>query len=245
MKENKKKVVVSVAGILLLIVLVVGMSSAMYVFTGTGSKENVITTGKISIDYSESSKIQLTNQYPMSDTLGIAQTGTNNQMEFTITSNTTAGQTLNYAIALDSVTEGTTLKEDKVKIYLLKGDTVVSTFTSGQGKLISDVKNNVAMNGTTSVITNYVMYTDTLTGTGNQTYTLKAWVADSYDLPTTDTSSGNTTSNTTSSETFSFKIKVVAIDNTLTTVDSRYTIINSTDTSGANEPNLVTNMVPV
>src|SRR5574344_914781 len=184
MKENKKKVVVSVAGVLLLIVMMVGLSYAMYIFTGTGSKENVITTGKISIDYSESNKINLTNQYPMSDTLGIAQTGTNNQMEFTITSNTTAGQTLKYAIALDSVTEGTTLKEDKVKIYLLKGSTVVSTFTNGQGKLISDIKPISAMNGTTSVITNYVMYTDTLTGTANQTYTLKAWVSEDYDLPT-------------------------------------------------------------
>src|SRR5574344_3148348 len=110
MKENKKKVVVSVAGVLLLIVMMVGLSYAMYIFTGKGSKENVITTGKISVDYSESNKVNLTNQYPMSDTLGIAQTGTNNQMEFTIVSNTVAGKTINYAIALDSITEDTTLK---------------------------------------------------------------------------------------------------------------------------------------
>ena len=41
--NNKKTLILSIVGILVLVIAVVGVSFAMYSFTGTGTKENVIT----------------------------------------------------------------------------------------------------------------------------------------------------------------------------------------------------------
>src|SRR5574344_442300 len=204
--ENKKTTILTIVGVLVMIVMVTGISFALYTFTGTGSKENVITTGQISVSYEESSVIELTNQYPMSDELGIGNT--ESVMNFTVSGTIRGNANINYAIGLDSIVEGTTLTEEFVKVYLLKGDTVVSTFTSGEGKTISSLEQYYVQNHMSS----YAMYTDTFTTSGSQAYTIKAWVSEDYNLPTTV--DGN--SNSTTSEQFKFKIKVVGTDNVMT-----------------------------
>ena len=51
MENNKKTLILSIVGILVLVIAVVGVSFAMYSFTGTGTKENVITTGTVSMSF--------------------------------------------------------------------------------------------------------------------------------------------------------------------------------------------------
>ena len=60
MAENKKTLLFSVLGVILLLVVVIGVSYAMYTFSAQGSKVNQITTGTISVSYEETSKITLT-----------------------------------------------------------------------------------------------------------------------------------------------------------------------------------------
>src|SRR5574344_822068 len=106
--ENKKTTVLTIVGVLVMIVMVTGISFALYTFTGTGSKENVITTGQISVSYEESSVIELTNQYPMSDELGIGNT--ESVMNFTVSGTIRGDANINYAIGLDSIGEGKTIE---------------------------------------------------------------------------------------------------------------------------------------
>ena len=47
--EDKKKVILSVVGVLVLVAMIVGISYALYTFSGTGQTVNLINTGKISI----------------------------------------------------------------------------------------------------------------------------------------------------------------------------------------------------
>src|SRR5574344_1396037 len=207
--DDKKTTILTIAGVLLLVIMVTGISAALFIYTGTGSKENVITTGQISISYAESSKIELTNQYPMSDELGIANT--ESVMNFTVSGKIGGSISLNYVIGLDSIVEGTTLTQEYIKVYLLKGDTVVSTFEEGTGKTISSLEQYFIQNHMSS----YAMYTDTFTTSGSQEYTIKAWIDESYNLAQTDISSGTAHGVETTSETFKFKVKVVGTDGPL------------------------------
>src|SRR5574344_866369 len=74
MENNKKTLILSIIGILVLVIAVVGVSFAMYSFSGTGSKQNVIQTGTVTMNFNPDNNFTVTNKYPMSDAQGIAQT---------------------------------------------------------------------------------------------------------------------------------------------------------------------------
>src|SRR5574344_1333079 len=163
MKEQtkKKQLIISVIGVIVLLIIVGGISYAMYTFIGTGSKENVITSGAVSIDYAEQTNITLTNEYPKSDTLGINSTEQNSTMQFTVSANITGTQTINYAIGFDSITQGTTLTDSYVKVYLTKGSSVATNFELNTGKTINEFKDyNIE-----GLIDSYAILTDTFNQT--------------------------------------------------------------------------------
>lgn len=204
--ENKKTLVLSILGVLVLVIAVVGVSFAMYSFTGTGTKENVIQTGTVSVNYAEETTIALTNQYPMTDARGSAQTGAGTELKFTVSAAMTGTMTINYDLALDAITPGATLTAEHVKFNIKKDDAYLLTTTANTGITVASRAANVG----TLITSGYLLDSDTFTATGSHTYVIKAWVADTYNLPTTDTSTGDTHSNQTTSETFTFKVKVVA-----------------------------------
>ena len=55
--NNKKTLILSIVGVLVLVIVVVGISYAMFSFVGDGTKENVITTGSISVNYADTTII--------------------------------------------------------------------------------------------------------------------------------------------------------------------------------------------
>ena len=65
-KDNSsKQILLSVLWVAILVVAVVGVSFAAFTFTGTGTKENRISTGTISMTYSEDTNgIFITNALP-------------------------------------------------------------------------------------------------------------------------------------------------------------------------------------
>lgn len=203
--ENKKTLVLSILGVLVLVVAVVGVSFAMYSFSATGTKENVIQTGTVSVSYTETTTLALTNQYPMSDALGTEQSET---LSFTVSTTMSGTMTINYDLALTEVTEGATLKASNVKFNMTKDGNYLYG-TENTGVLVST---RAANNGTIITTGGYLLDTDTFTATGqSHTYVIKAWVDSNYNLPNQDiVVEGTTQSNQTTSETFSFKVKVVA-----------------------------------
>lgn len=207
-EENKKKtLILTIIGVLVLVIAVIGVSFAMYSFTGTGTVNNVIRTGTVSVSYAEASTITLTNQYPMTDAVGSAQSGANTTLQFTVSATMSGAMNIQYEVALDSISAGTTLTTSYVKFNIVKDSTtwLLST-TASTGITMASIASS---NGT--LITGYLLDQDTFTASGDShTYTIKAWVADTYNLPTTDTSSGTTHSNTTTSESLTFKIKCIA-----------------------------------
>jgi hypothetical protein len=130
MEDNSsKKIVLSVLGIAILIVAVVGISYAVFATTLTGTKENTLTTGTISMTYTEDTNgISITNAMPTSDTDGKALTGTNNVFDFTVSSTITGVTTINYEVVAEKVTVATPIADDQVRLYLEKD--VSGTYTA-------------------------------------------------------------------------------------------------------------------
>jgi len=209
MKKNNGKLVYSVLGIILLIALVISVSYAMFTFTATGTTENVLTTGSISVDFAQSDIFSLSNQYPMTDTEGVAQTEVG---IFTINPIISGNAIIEYEIGMEKLSS--TLMDNEVKINLTKkigtGTTNYVKGTATTGILISDFSSDRgSLSGTT--ISDYLLDRGTFTSTGAITYTVKLWIDENYDLPTTDTSSGTTHSNQTILENYLFKIKAYAV----------------------------------
>lgn len=220
MTENKKTLLFSVLGVILLLVVVIGVSYAMYTFSANGSKQNVISTGTVSVSYAEASTINLENVYPSTDAEGAKGVEGAKDLVFTVTSTVSNDTTkINYEIALANVTNGTAtpnpLTENYIKFNLKKGDDYVPGLGSANtGVLVSSIKSNTGtLVGTdgSKLITEYYLTSGTLTGNATETYTLRAWVADTYVLPTDgNTTADGTTTNTTKTDTFKFGVKVVA-----------------------------------
>ena len=220
----KKQNIIMGISFVLLFVMVMGVSYAAYKFSAAGTKENVISTGTISMSYSQNSFIDLKNTYPKTDTYAIATKEDKSSMEFSVSMETSGTKQINYVLALTEIQEGTTLKSDKVKIYLEKEGKVVNNFETNKGKTIESFKNKYVE----GLIDNYAIYQDILT-TSNKThhYTLTAWIDESYILPIKNET---TTIKQTNEETYKFKVKVVGVDSPITIEEKASTI---TLTNGA------------
>lgn len=235
--DNKKTLMLSVIGVLVLIVVVVGVSYAMYSFTGTGTKENVISTGSISVvvdptedpvtggALTDQTQIKLTNQYAMTDGTGSAITpveGESALLKFYVAATLNGNTTIKYEIgitknACSETTDGGVtygcLQDSEVNFNLKKGtdDYLKGTATTGVAfSTITGVAGTLGKAENTSRISNYLLDADSFTASGLKTYELRAWVNDTYVLPTKDTSTGNTHSNASLSEKYEFKIKLYA-----------------------------------
>lgn len=189
MENNKKTLILSILGVLVLVIAVVGVSFAMYSFSATGTTENVIQTGSVSISYANEKTITLTNQYPMADALGIAQDAEGSKLTFDVKANIAGTINIKYDLALTDIKytdmEGnvvTTLTDSNVKFVLTKNGQYV------QGNETTGVKIADVATSTGAIITDgYVIDTDTFASTGANTdvnsYVLKAWIDQDYKLP--------------------------------------------------------------
>lgn len=237
--DNKKTLMLSVIGVLVLIVVVVGVSYAMYSFTGTGTKENVITTGSISVvvdptqdpetgdALTDQTQIKLTNQYAMTDGKGSAitpATGESALLKFYVAATLSGNTTINYEVGItkNACTETTVggvtygcLQDSEVNFNLKKGTEYLTgkgTATTGVAfSTIATAEGNLGKaNNADGRIASYLLDADSFTKSGLKSYELRAWVNDTYVLPTKDTSTGNTHSNESLSEKYEFKIKLYA-----------------------------------
>ena len=83
--NNSKQILLSVLGVAILVVAVVGVSFAAFSYSKTGEKVNTITTGTITMSYSETTNgINLTNALPMTDGVGKALKDENQYFDFTV-----------------------------------------------------------------------------------------------------------------------------------------------------------------
>ena len=178
--NNSKQVLLSVLGVAILVVAVVGVSFAAFSYSKTGEKLNTITTGTITMDYTEDENaINLTNALPMTDDVGKALADTNQYFDFTVSANITGTTTINYAITAAKVTPDSTLPDDAVKVYLTDMDGTADSQILAPTK-ISGLTPTTGSEPSGTPSGQFILHTGTFTATSSHDYRLRMWVADDY-----------------------------------------------------------------
>ena len=178
MENNKKTLILSILGVLVLVIAVVGVSFAMYSFSATGTTENVIQTGSVSVSYEDESVITLTNQYPMTNDLGKAQTGEGSVLTFNVKADIAGTINIKYDLALTEIAySADTLTDSNVRFALYRDGALVPEMDS---KTFKEVKANM---GNNLIPEGYVIDSGLFTETDTVAYELKAWIDQDYKLP--------------------------------------------------------------
>ena len=107
-KNNKKKIILSIALVLLLVIATVGITYAFFNYTRTGPA-NTLNTGRIyfSTEQTNQNTITLNNIFPMTKEQALADSSTNGTLVVTFNGDTTYTDGIEYLLSIDSVT-GTT-----------------------------------------------------------------------------------------------------------------------------------------
>ena len=120
MNKTKTKTIVIICVTLLLLVFLIGISYAAFVYSGIGQKTNTITTGAISMSYTESTNsIALSNALPTTDATGKKRKNTGEYFDFTVKSSIKGNTDINYEIAAKEE-NGNTFSGKNIKYYLTK-----------------------------------------------------------------------------------------------------------------------------
>ena len=123
MKRSKKydiKILILVMLIISLVLLVSGITFALYSNLLTGTTSNVINTGTLYFTYTEgdfvTNGIKIDNAFPISDDIGKSLIGDNKYFDFVVNGETTIGD-IDYEIVVLKE-DSSTLQDKYVKIYL-------------------------------------------------------------------------------------------------------------------------------
>ena len=123
--NNKKQLLLSIGLVLILVLMIVGISYATFKFTGLGNKPNTITTGAITMEYTESTNtISMTGALPTTDTTGKVRLTAGEYFDFTIKSNIQGNANINWEIAAEDITPSSAKKMagKNIKLYLTSLD---------------------------------------------------------------------------------------------------------------------------
>ena len=185
--NNSKQVLLSVLGVAILVVAVVGVSFAAFSYSKTGEKVNTITTGTISMNYVEGENaINLTNALPMTDDVGKKLADTNQYFDFTVSANITGDATINYAITAQEANEeaDSAIPNTGVKVYLTDMDGTADTQILAPTK-VSELTATTGSEESGTPAGQYILTTGTFDATSNHKYRLRMWVAGDYAAPAT------------------------------------------------------------
>ena len=167
--NNKKQLLLSIGLVLILVLMIVGISYAAFKFTGLGNKPNTITTGAITMEYTESiNTISMTGALPTTDATGKVRLTAGEYFDFTIKSNIQGNANINWEIAAEDITASSKKIDGKnIKLYLTKldstgvetqvmapavysTDTTENTYTGRPANMMSLAKGTMSASETTN-----------------------------------------------------------------------------------------------
>lgn len=174
-EDNSKKVLLSVLGVAILVVAVVGISFAAFTYSKSGTVSNTITTGTLTITYTEGQTgINISNALPMSDALGKVQSKDNEQFKFTVGATLSKGTIINYEIAAIKK-DGSTIADSNVRLYLEKSTDGVNysqVFAPAQFTPLT------AATELGSPVGSMILEKSVFNETSNHRYILRMWLAE-------------------------------------------------------------------
>ena len=212
---RKKKASIIIIFVLIVISILLVGSYALY-NTSLLTGNNSLSTGKVKMSYSESNEIKLNNVVPTSDNKGISST---DYFEFKVNTyiKTNKKMTMNYNIVLEPL--------DVDSSYIKFSDSDIKVYLT---KVDNNTETLVTGPITIDELNQYVLKSQEETFNRNDTersttYRLRAWLDYNFDASKIN------------EKTYSYKFRVNVNNDSVPTLD----------TSGANKPELTSNMIPV
>ena len=122
--EKKRQLLLTIGLVLVLVLMIVGISYAAFKFTGLGKKENTITTGAITMEYTESTNtISMNNALPTTDATGKVRLTAGEYFDFTLSGTIKGTENINWEIATEDITSSAKKIDGKhIKLYLTSLD---------------------------------------------------------------------------------------------------------------------------
>ncbi len=122
--EKKRQLLLTIGLVLVLVLMIVGISYAAFKFAGTGQKANTITTGAITMKYTESTNtISMNNALPTTDATGKVRLTAGEYFDFTLSGTIKGSENINWEIAAEDVTTASRKIDGKyIKLYLTSLD---------------------------------------------------------------------------------------------------------------------------
>ena len=104
--------------------MIVGISYAAFKFVGLGNQPNTITTGAITMEYTESTNtISMNNALPTTDATGKVRLTAGEYFDFTLEGTIKGTENINWEIAAEDVTTASRKIDGKyIKLYLTSLD---------------------------------------------------------------------------------------------------------------------------
>ena len=164
--------------ILLLIIALIGVSYAVFNFQGVGQKVNTITTGSITMEYTESSNtISLNGALPTTDETGKKRLNPGEYFDFTISSTIVGNVNINYEISAKEVGEGT-IDGKYIKLYLtrIREDGTEEELMTPEVYNEEDTSNDY----TGRPAGEMSLYTSSMSSSESNKYRLRMYVDESY-----------------------------------------------------------------
>ncbi len=177
---KKKENIVIIVLLVIMVIAIIGVSWAAFNYSGLGTKVNTITTGSITMTYTETSNtISLTGALPTTDKTGKTRLNQGEYFDFTVSSNITGDTNINYEISAKDVTDSGVRKIDgsNIKLYLTR------LTDDGEEELMTpEVYNEeISSNSYTGRPAGEMsLYTSSMNSSESNNYRLRMWVDEDY-----------------------------------------------------------------
>lgn len=177
---NFKYIVILIILIIVLIVLILGVSFAAIFYSKTGEEINKVTTGTMTMSYSENTNgINLENAYPMSDDIGKTLNDENQYFDFTVSATLGGNVIINYAITATKESDST-LPDSSIKVYLTDKDNNEQQVLAPTKISDLTVTNNHVSSAPDG---QYLLASGNFSKTISHNYRLRMWISDDYVVP--------------------------------------------------------------
>ena len=178
-KTRKEMLIIGL--MLLLVIALIGVSYAAFRFMGVGQRENTITTGSITMSYTESSNtISLNGALPTTDETGMKRLNPGEYFDFTVSSKITGDVNINYEITAKDVTDSGARKIDgsNIKLYLTR---ITDDGTEEQVMSPETYNEETNANNFTGRPSGEMsLYTSSMSSSESNTYRLRMYVDEDY-----------------------------------------------------------------
>ena len=118
--KKKKELIISIAAVIVLVLAIVGVSFAAFNYSRTGEQINTITSGAISMQYTETDNvIQIDKALPTTDATGTVRLKEGEYFDFSVSGTIQGTANINWEIAAEDITTAERkIDGSNIKLYL-------------------------------------------------------------------------------------------------------------------------------